>query len=368
MPSLIKRIPKQQEIDKAVEEIETTSAKPAQSKTPLDYNRVVSTGSTLLDLAISGNRVRGGGIPAGIMVEIYGPSGAGKTALLVEAGANAQFKGGHVRVNDPEARLDKEYAELYGLTLDNEFNDYDRPNTVEEMFKNIENWEVPKDQVSVFLGDSLAALSTDEELGEKGDKMGMKRAKDFSEGLRKTCRIISTNDKLIMFSNQVRDSVESTGFGPKENTTGGRAIGFYCSLRMRVAPAFPSSKIKKEISLKDGQEVAKDDKKGKLTKVIGIKSTVTVVKSTVDDPYREAPVNIIFGYGIDDVRGNLEYIKEMRKLTKYPTIDKDWQSLEKAIEYIEAKQYQPQLREQVIDLWEEIEARFKQTRTPKIRW
>lgn len=368
MPSLIKRIPKQEEIDKAVEEVETTSAKPAQSKTPLDYGRVISTGSTLLDLAISGGRVRGGGIPAGIIVEIFGPSGAGKTALLVEAGANAQHKGGRVRVNDPEARLDKEYAELYGLTIDGKFSDYDRPNTVEDMFNNIDSWEVPKDHVSVFLGDSLAALSTDEELGEKGDKMGMKRAKDFSEGLRKTCRLISTNDKLILFSNQVRDAVDSTGFGPKENTTGGRAIGFYCSLRLRVNPAFPSSKIKKEISLKEGQEVSKDDKKGKLTKIIGIKSTVTVVKSTVDDPYREATVNIVFGYGIDDVRGNLEYLKEIRKLTKYPTIDKDWQSLEKAIEYIETKQYQTQLRDQVIDLWEEIEDRFRQTRTPKMRW
>ena len=37
---------------------------------------VVSTGSTLLDLAISGGRIRGGGIPTGILMEIFGPSGA----------------------------------------------------------------------------------------------------------------------------------------------------------------------------------------------------------------------------------------------------------------------------------------------------
>jgi len=37
-----------------------------------DTENVLSTGSTLLDLAISGGCVRGGGIPAGIMVVAYG--------------------------------------------------------------------------------------------------------------------------------------------------------------------------------------------------------------------------------------------------------------------------------------------------------
>ena len=49
-----------------------------------DFGTVISTGSTLLDLAISGGRVRGGGIPAGILLEIYGPSGTGKTSVLAE--------------------------------------------------------------------------------------------------------------------------------------------------------------------------------------------------------------------------------------------------------------------------------------------
>ena len=40
-----------------------------------DTGKMISTGSTLLDLAISGGRVRGGKIPAGILVEIFGPAG-----------------------------------------------------------------------------------------------------------------------------------------------------------------------------------------------------------------------------------------------------------------------------------------------------
>ena len=37
--------------------------------------KLVSTGSTLLDLAISGGTYDEGGLPGGILVEIFGPSG-----------------------------------------------------------------------------------------------------------------------------------------------------------------------------------------------------------------------------------------------------------------------------------------------------
>jgi len=46
-----------------------------------DFGQCISTGSTLLDLAISGGRIRGGGLPGGILVEVFGPSGVGKTVL-----------------------------------------------------------------------------------------------------------------------------------------------------------------------------------------------------------------------------------------------------------------------------------------------
>ena len=74
-----------------------------------NIDALLSTGSTLLDLAISGGVVRGGGIPGGIMVEIFGPSGSGKTSLLAEICASAIARGGRVRVLDPEGRLNREY-------------------------------------------------------------------------------------------------------------------------------------------------------------------------------------------------------------------------------------------------------------------
>jgi recombination protein RecA len=342
------------ELDEAVEQVKETSLKPIERKKPLDYSRIISTGSTLLDLAISGGRHRGGGIPAGIIVEIFGPESTGKTAILAEIGSHVQAKGGKTKFADPEARLDKEYCEIYGLHLVDK-EDYFRPDTVKELFDAIWEWETEPSVVSVFGADSIAALSTDMEMGDE-DKMGMRRAKEFSEGLRKTCRKISSNDKLIVLTNQIRDTMNT--MGEKEQSTGGHAVKFYSSLRLKVGFEFPSRYIKRQTSITE---------KVKAEKVIGINVTARVVKSTVDDPYREAPVRIVFGYGIDDIRANLEYIKKMTGATKYPAINKEWQSLEGAIKYIEDKGYKDQLKEQVIDTWEEIEQKLKMERQPKER-
>jgi len=355
MPSIIKRAPNRSLIEDA-EDITETSLKPVERKKPLDYARVISTGSTLLDLAISGGRRHGGAIPAGIIVEIFGPESTGKTALAAEISASIQAKGGGTKFADPEARLDKEYCEIYGFHL-NEKEDYSRPDTVTELFDAIWEWETKPDVVSGYIADSIAALSTKMEM-EDEDKMGMRRAKEFSQGLRKTCRKISSNDKLIILTNQIRDT--NNAMGEKEQSTGGHAVKFYCSLRLKTAFEFPQKYIKRSATMSD---------KVKAEKVIGVNITVKVVKSAVDDPYREAPVKLVFGYGIDDIRANLEYLKKMKGLTKYHAVDKDWQSIDGAIAYMEEKgeNHILTLKEEVITLWEEIESKLKTERKPKFR-
>ena len=149
-----------------------------------DFSQVVSTGSTLLDLEISGRSIRGGGIPRGIMIEIFGPSGCGKTVLLCEIAGAVQRLSGDVLFKDPEARLVTSFARIFDL--DTNKMGYTTPDTVTEVFKSIREWE-PKNPTALngVFTDSLAALSTDLEMEkEEGDKMGMRRAKEFSEGFR----------------------------------------------------------------------------------------------------------------------------------------------------------------------------------------
>jgi recombination protein RecA len=325
------------------EEIES---KEVETDKEVEIRKVISTGSTLLDLAISGGRVRGGGIPGGIIVELFGPSGLGKTALLAMICANAQKQGGEVRFCDPEARLDKEYSKTYGVSLKDKF-EYYRPDTVSELFtKYVYHWEPLNDDViNVLAGDSVAALSTNLEMDEDdGDKMGMRRAKEFSEGLRKTARIIANKNWLVVFTNQIRQS-------PTKGVTtpGGMGLPFYASLRIQLEKPMQHHQIKLKRSIRGVEQ----------EKVIGIHSICTVKKSSIDDPYRKAPIDLIFKEGIDDIRANLMWFKQMTKESMYNCINKDIKSIEKAILYIKENNLQDELKGQVIDLWLEIENAFK---------
>ena len=321
-----------------------------------DFGNVISTGSTLLDLAISGSRVRGGGLPGGIVVEASGPSQSGKTALLTEIAGQIERKGGDSQFNDPEARLDEEFARLFGMKL--EKKNYHRPDTVTELFSNIIAWQpkpTKENAVNAIFGDSLAALSTNIEMGEdEGDKMGMRRAKEFSEGLRKTCRLIKQRNLLLVCSNQIRINVDAGKYGQKYNTPGGEAFKFYSTVRLRFNTP---SKIKDEKSI-SGKKVEK---------VIGMETEIEVIK-TCDTPFRKANLVIIYGYGIDDIRANLQYIKTFKGYSQYflggNALDK---SMEEAIKIVEDDiDLVKELREETIDLWEEIEEKFKTTRK-KIR-
>ena len=298
---------------------------------------IVSTGSTLLDLAISGNRIRGGGIPGGIIMEIAGPAGSGKTAILASIAASAQSKGGQVMFLDPEARFDQQYAEIYGIHLEAE--NYHRPNTVEEVFELIYKWK-PKNPnaINVVVTDSLAALSTEMEM-EDQDKYGMRRAKCFSEGLRKTARIISNNNWIIACSNQQRDGK----YG--DTTPGGQAIKYYCSLRISMKQ---EGKITK----------AKDFYGKKISKDLGVESKCTIVKSSLDDPFRTCLVSMLFRKGLDSLRDELVFYKATMSETTYNCITKNYMALDKACEYIKENHLETKITKRTIDLWAEMERLF----------
>ena len=302
-------------------------------------------------MAISGEKVRGGGIPGGIVVEIFGPSSAGKTSILSEICASALKRQGCVRLLDPEARIDEEYSRIFGVELDK--TDYHRPDTVKEMFDLIYKWN-PKEGLAcnVIATDSLAALSSKLEMSDKGDKMAGRRiAKDFNEGLRKTCRLIKKNNWLVVNTNQIR--MDDTG----EITPGGKGWPFYASLRIRVGPPAQDKYIKKTVKYMN-----KD-----YERTVGIKSTCTIKKSSIGIPYRLCNVYIIFNYGIDDIRANLQYIKGITGETTYDVFDRKCRSMADAIDHIEKNNLVSDLKERTIDYWEEINNKFKVQRTPKVR-
>lgn len=329
---------------------------PKPEKKEFDGNTetMISTGSTLLDLAISGGRVRGGGIPGGIMVEIFGPESSGKTVLLCEIAGAIQRSGGDIAFYDPEARLNQQFAQIFDLDI-NEMT-LEVPDTVTEVFTSMRKWIPDNGEINGVCTDSLAALSTDLELGDDdGDKMGMRRAKEFSEQLRKTCRILTKTNTLLVCSNQIRENVDRGSFGEKYKAPGGKGVAFYSSLRLRT-------KVMGNLS----REITANKKKRK--QVYGTQIEVEIYKSSVWKPKRSAKLTIDYDYGIDDIRENLKYVKEMSGATTY-VLGKEnlGKALSGAIDAIENDGLEHKLRDEVIRLWEENDKLFEVKRKPKKR-
>lgn len=319
-----------------------------------DIGNVFSTGSTLLDLEITGGRVYGGGIPAGILVEIFGPNSCGKSVLLSFLAGAIQRQGGKVQFKDPESRLNKKFAELQGMKADKV--DLSQPDTVPEVFAPIRSWNpTPKDKVHGIFADSLAALSTKLEMTKaEGDKMGGRRAKEFSQECRKTCRVLVKKNFLMACSNQIRQKMDAGPFESKIAVPGGEAIGFYASLRLRC---FPPNELKAKKTIA-GKEVKK---------AYGILTQVKVFKSSVWRPYGIAPVYIVFDYGIDDIRANLIYLKKFTQSTSYCAgkHHKLHKHLDDAIQLVERHGLRNELKKETIKLWKQIEDKFKVNRVSR---
>lgn len=338
-----------------VEEMEERVEKGASMEAPFEgSSTVVSTGSTLLDLAISGGRFPYGGVPGGILVEIFGPAGAGKTVLLCEMAGAVQRANGSVLFYDPEGRLNRQFSTMMGVDFDRV--DYSMPETIRQVFGAVREW-VPKSEAPVHgvFADSLAALTTELEMDGE-DKYGMRRAKEFSEQLRLTCRELAKKNYLMVASNQVRQNLDAGPYGQRYTTTGGVAVGFYASLRLRFGA--PEKIVKK-------RKVQGRD----LSKVIGVETEIEVVKSSVWEPYHKAKVCILFNYGVDDIRANLQYVKEVRQLPVYMIGDRKLSnSLDQAVQVVEEEGLAAAVRDEVVALWREIQEEFREARAPKVRY
>src|SRR5271169_6762019 len=187
---------------------------------------VIPSGSLGLDLALGI-----GGLPRGRVIEIYGPESSGKTTLALHAIAEAQKRGGTCAFIDAEHALDPIYARKLGVDVDNLL--ISQPDAGEQALE-ICDTLVRSEAVDVVVIDSVAALVPRAELeGEMGDShMGL-HARLMSQALRKLTGAVSRTNTCLIFINQIREKI-GVMFGSPETTTGGRALKFYCSVRLDI--------------------------------------------------------------------------------------------------------------------------------------
>lgn len=300
-----------------------------------DIKDWVSTGSTLLDLAISNRPNAGMGFSK--ILEVSGNEGAGKTLLAAHICAETQKRGGFAVYIDTESALSSEFIEAIGVDKTKFL--YLQLETIEDCFdaiyKSIEKFrQTDKNRLLTIVVDSVMGASTKTEMDANFDKDGYatQKAIVMGKGLRKLTNMIARQNVLLIFTNQLRINMNAM-YGDKFCVSGGKALPFHASVRLRMTSV---GKLKAKVHGVD--------------QIIGVKTLVKVIKNRIGPPHKSVEFDIYFDRGIDDTGSMLELLKTYKIIDK-PTKTYYSYTLNgtlyefKESEYAELKVSNPELHE-----------------------
>jgi len=263
-----------------------------EQENPAEITDWISTGSSILDLAIS-NRPHGG-LPVGKMVEFNGLEGTGKSLVSAHVVADTQKKGGVAVVIDTENAAAPQFWKSLGVDLSKLL--YVQCETVEDIFAQMEKMiaivrKSNKDRILTIIVDSVAAASTKVELESDHGKDGFATGKSIiiSKAMRKITTMIGRQKVLTVFTNQLRQNLNAMAFGDKYVVSGGKALAYHCSVRVRLNN---TGKLKKA------------------EEVIGNECKAVVIKNRMGPPQRQANFEIYFDSGIADYSSWIKVLKE----------------------------------------------------------
>jgi len=231
-----------------------------------------STGICSLD------RILGGGLPEGRVVELFGQESSGKTTLAIHIAAQFQKQGKVVAYLDLEHAFEPIRAKEMGLDVSPEKFLFCQPDWGEQALDIID--ELVRAGVKLIVVDSVANMAPKAEFeGQAGDAVIGKVARLMSQAMRRLSGVVSKHKATILFINQVRQNI---GGGPYANpnvTPGGNALKFWSSIRIQVGR---KAKLKPSTG----------------TDYIGIKINAKTVKNKVAMPYQETDFDLLFDGGI----------------------------------------------------------------------
>lgn len=270
-------------------------------KAPTNVDGWVSTGCAMLDVAIS-NRPYGG-LPVGRIVELTGLEQSGKSLVSAHLLAETQKQGGVAVLIDTETAVSREFLEAIGVDVSKLL--YVSADSVEQIFDMTETIiekvrETSKDRLVTIVTDSVAAASTKTELAADYGKDGYATDKAIiiSKAMRKITNMIGRQKILLVYTNQLRQKMNAMPFGDPWTTSGGKALAFHASVRLRLKG---TGQIKMKVGGND--------------KIVGMKVRAQVVKNRMGPPLRSTDFEIFFDRGIDNYGSWLKVMKD-EKLVK----------------------------------------------------
>ena len=191
--------------------------------------RVIPTGSPALDAALGV-----GGLPRGVIVEIFGPESSGKTTLALHAIKEAQAAGGVAAFIDTEGTFDAKSARSIGVNTEKLL--VSQPDSGERAL-NIAGEQIRSGAKIVVVNSvpnltptsSFAATATAGFAGAVGDANMGTQARLMSQALRNLAAMASKTGTTLVFINHARQNT-----GEAFEDTGSNAMKYYASVRLDV--------------------------------------------------------------------------------------------------------------------------------------
>lgn len=272
----------------------------------------IPSGSATINTLIGGSPLPDGkgfvcpGLPCQRLVEVYGAESSGKTTAALQAIVAVQKAGGVAMFLDYENALHHGYAKAIGIDFDKSKLLYYAPNTLEEGFKMM--FIAIRSGVRLVVVDSVSAMVPKSELEKKLDepaKIGA-LASAMSTNLPKVVQWLKGTDTCLLFINQTRSLISSTAKGDTDNTSGGKAVKFYASIRLKL------TRIQSEF-LERPDPVTLKKKRIPYGNLVQVK----VVKNKLDSKQGQTgEVFIRYGYGIDEYLSLIEAAVPRKIITK----------------------------------------------------
>ena len=259
---------------------------------------LIPTGSWVADALIGDGTMKDvpGGFPRGHITEIVGDESAGKSTLLMSGIREAQQMGGICVLLDFEQTFHPEYAQNLGVSLDKNKLILVQPMHFQQGARII------KDSLSLrpmIIGvDSVSAMTPREIFEGKVDEAARPglQAQLMSAFLGYITKYLKAANVALVFTNQLRmvlnigkPQYPGTG-GPTEESSGGKALKFYSSLRIMM----------KKSTVERVERVSKITGKAE-KEPVNVTVRFSIIKNKIDKPFRSAPAFIKFGEGFDNI-------------------------------------------------------------------